>query len=84
MLLSIVLSYAGGLTLGALQAKIDQPKTDARAPTADKEADSAAESPAALAVVAQSVLQALPRGTPFPTELSALKSLNTPTTPCGP
>jgi hypothetical protein len=61
--------------LGALQAKIDQPKTDARAPTADKETDAAADNPAALAVVAQSVLQALPRGTPFATELSALKSL---------
>jgi hypothetical protein len=62
--------------LGALQAKIDQPKTDTRAPTADKETEAAAENPAALAVVAQSVLQALPRGAPFPTELSALKSLN--------
>jgi hypothetical protein len=61
--------------LGALQAKLDQPKTDARAPTADKETDAAADNPAALAVVAQSVLQALPRGTPFATELSALKSL---------
>jgi hypothetical protein len=61
--------------LGALQAKIDQPKTDARAPTADKETETAAENPAAVAVVAQSVLQALPRGTPFPTELAALKSL---------
>jgi hypothetical protein len=61
--------------LGALQAKIDQPKTDARAPTTDKETDAAADNPAALAVVAQSVLQALPRGTPFATELSALKSL---------
>jgi hypothetical protein len=61
--------------LGALQAKIDQPKTDARAPTADKETDAAADNPAALAVVAQSVLQALPRGMPFATELSALKSL---------
>ncbi|MEA2759064.1 MAG: hypothetical protein QOH65_1677 [Methylobacteriaceae bacterium] len=61
--------------LGALQAKLDQPKTDARAPTADKETDAAADNPAALAVVAQSVLQALPRGTTFATELSALKSL---------
>jgi hypothetical protein len=62
--------------LGALQAKIDQPKTDARAPTSDKETENAAaENPAALAVVAQSVLQALPRGAPFATELSALKSL---------
>jgi hypothetical protein len=62
--------------LGALQAKIDQPKTDIRAPTTDKDTENAAaENPAALAVVAQSVLQALSRGTPFPTELSALKSL---------
>jgi hypothetical protein len=62
--------------IGALQAKIDQPKTDARAPTTDKEtATAAADNPAALAVVAQSVLQALSRGTPFPTELAALKSL---------
>ncbi|MBV8849702.1 MAG: hypothetical protein JOZ16_08995 [Methylobacteriaceae bacterium] len=61
--------------LGALQAKVDQPKTDARAPTADKQTETAAENPAALAVVAQSVMQALPRGTPFATELSALKSL---------
>src|SRR5438270_177637 len=61
--------------LGALQTKIDQPKTDTRAPTADKETDTAADNPAALAVVAQSVLQALSRGVPFPTELSALKSL---------
>jgi hypothetical protein len=61
--------------LGALQAKIDQPKTDARAPTADKETETVADNPAALAVVAQSVLQALPRGTPFATEISALKSL---------
>jgi hypothetical protein len=61
--------------LGALQAKIDQPKTDTRAPTADKETETAADNPAALAVVAQSVVQALPRGVPFTTELAALKSL---------
>ena len=61
--------------LGALQAKIDQPKADVRAPTADKDTQTAAENPAALAVVAQSVLQALARGTAFATELSALKSL---------
>jgi hypothetical protein len=62
--------------LGELQAKIDQPKTDARVPTTDKETEkAAAENPAALAVVAQSVLQALSRGKPFATELSALKSL---------
>jgi hypothetical protein len=61
--------------VGALQVKVDQPKTDARAPTADKDTEATAESPAALAVVAQSVLQALPRGMPFATELSALKSL---------
>jgi hypothetical protein len=61
--------------LGALQAKIDQPKTDARAPTADKEANTATDNPAALAVVAQSVLQALPRGAAFATELSALRWL---------
>jgi hypothetical protein len=62
--------------IGALQAKIDQPKTDVRAPTADKQtATAAADDPAALAVVAQSLLQALSRGTPFATELSALKSL---------
>jgi hypothetical protein len=61
--------------LGALQTKVDQPKTDTRAPTADKEADAAANNPAALAVVAQSVVQALPRGAPFTTELAALKSL---------
>jgi hypothetical protein len=68
----------GGLDarIGALQAKIDQPKTDARAPTTDKETETAAaENPAALAVVAHGVLQALPRGVPFVTELSALKSL---------
>jgi hypothetical protein len=62
--------------LGALQAKIDQPKMEARVPTTDKATENAvAENPAALAVVAQSVLQALSRGTPFATELSALKSL---------
>jgi predicted nucleic acid-binding Zn-ribbon protein len=62
--------------LGALQTKIDQPKTDTRALTADKDTENAAaENPAALAVVAQSVQQALTRGTPYPTELSALKSL---------
>jgi hypothetical protein len=61
--------------LGSLQAKIDQPKTDTRAPTADKETETAADNPAALAVVAQSVVQALPRGAPFTTELAALKSL---------
>jgi hypothetical protein len=61
--------------LGALQTKVDQPKTDTRAPTADKDTEAAADNPAALAVVAQSVLQALPRGAPFGTELSALKSL---------
>jgi hypothetical protein len=61
--------------LGALQAKLDQPKTDTRAQTADKETETAADNPAALAVVAQSVVQALPRGAPFTTELAALKSL---------
>jgi hypothetical protein len=68
----------GGLDtrLGALQAKIDQPKTETRAPTADKDtATDAAANPAAMAVVAQSVLQALLRGTPFPTELAALKAM---------
>jgi hypothetical protein len=61
--------------LGALQTKVDQPKTDTRAPTADKETETAADNPAALAVVAQSVVQALPRGATFTTELAALKSL---------
>jgi hypothetical protein len=61
--------------LGTLQVKVDQPKTDTRAPTADKDTEAAADNPAALAVVAQSVVQALPRGAPFGTELSALKSL---------
>jgi hypothetical protein len=61
--------------LGALQTKVDQPKIDTRAPTADKGTEPAADNPAALAVVAQSVVQALPRGAPFTTEVAALKSL---------
>src|SRR6478672_7082510 len=62
--------------IGALQPKIDQPTPGTRALTADKDTENAAaENPAALAVVAQSVQQALTRGTPYPTELSALKSL---------
>jgi hypothetical protein len=61
--------------LAALQTKIDQPKTETRAPTADKDTEDVNTSPAALAVVAQSLVQALPRGAPFTTELAALKSL---------
>ncbi|GAC1336578.1 MAG: hypothetical protein NVSMB26_23370 [Beijerinckiaceae bacterium] len=62
--------------LGVLQAKLDAPKIDTRASTADKETDSeSANGAAAVAVVAESLSQALTRGAPFATELAALKGL---------